>query len=459
MRFNFEKFGSIDSGEVELGNLTILCGTNNVGKTYVNYAVYGFLMSLPRLIKYNFSDNLKSEIVRKGYFKIAIADINQQLPNLLQKASENFSDLLDSFFSSPEGTFKESKVSLSLNDINLNHKHGSSEITVGHNDEELFKANISKDKKFLEFHFAANVTANVSLFQMTELLNRALITLTIMKAARPFVITAERTGISLFQKELDLNKNVIIEKLLQSKGSNIDPFEILGETISRYPASIRDNIDTIRDLDSIRKRKSHFFSCQPEEKTQISEIKNLLSSMLCGGFQIANGDSFFSPRKEKGRGKINPLPMYMTSSSVKSLQLLDIYIKHLAQPGDYLIIDEPELNLHPKNQVIIARILARLVNLGINVVMSTHSEFIIKEINHLIMLSKKFKNRKSIMGKYKYSEYEVLSKGKVKVYLATPEHNIINMPVNDFGIKLDLFDDVILNQGEVTDAILFSFED
>ena len=52
------------------------------------------------------------------------------------------------------------------------------------------------------------------------------------------------------------------------------------------------------------------------------------------------------------------------------------------------MIDEPELNLHPDNQRRIARLLARLVNLGIKVFITTHSSYIIKELNTLIMLNR-----------------------------------------------------------------------
>ncbi|SLM31715.1 hypothetical protein MTBBW1_410070 [Desulfamplus magnetovallimortis] len=39
MKFNFKNFGYVDEGALELGDLTLICGPNNVGKTYVNYAI------------------------------------------------------------------------------------------------------------------------------------------------------------------------------------------------------------------------------------------------------------------------------------------------------------------------------------------------------------------------------------------------------------------------------------
>ncbi|MDD4915157.1 MAG: AAA family ATPase [Methylococcales bacterium] len=43
MKIQFENLGCIEQGSVELNDLTIFCGKNNTGKTYVMYTLYGFL--------------------------------------------------------------------------------------------------------------------------------------------------------------------------------------------------------------------------------------------------------------------------------------------------------------------------------------------------------------------------------------------------------------------------------
>ena len=51
------------------------------------------------------------------------------------------------------------------------------------------------------------------------------------------------------------------------------------------------------------------------------------------------------------------------------------------------MVDEPELNLHPENQRRMARLFARLVNVGVKVFVTTHSDYIVKELNTLILLN------------------------------------------------------------------------
>ena len=41
--FRFKNVGPVKDAEVELGDLTIIAGRNNTGKTYIVYTLYGFL--------------------------------------------------------------------------------------------------------------------------------------------------------------------------------------------------------------------------------------------------------------------------------------------------------------------------------------------------------------------------------------------------------------------------------
>ena len=43
MKFRIENLGRLNEAELEIADLTVVCGENNSGKTYATYAVYGFL--------------------------------------------------------------------------------------------------------------------------------------------------------------------------------------------------------------------------------------------------------------------------------------------------------------------------------------------------------------------------------------------------------------------------------
>ena len=42
MKIKVANLGIIRQAEFELGDMTIICGKNNSGKTYISYATYGF---------------------------------------------------------------------------------------------------------------------------------------------------------------------------------------------------------------------------------------------------------------------------------------------------------------------------------------------------------------------------------------------------------------------------------
>ena len=81
------------------------------------------------------------------------------------------------------------------------------------------------------------------------------------------------------------------------------------------------------------------------------------------------------------------LPLMRASSMVSELAPVVLFLRHLVEPGDMLIIEEPEAHLHPAMQAAFARDLAHLVRSGIRVVVTTHSEWLLDQFANLVRLS------------------------------------------------------------------------
>jgi hypothetical protein len=73
-----------------------------------------------------------------------------------------------------------------------------------------------------------------------------------------------------------------------------------------------------------------------------------------------------------------------SSSMVSELAPLALFIRGLIRPGDTLIIEEPEAHLHPAAQPKIAVTLASLVRVGVRVVVTTHSDWMLQAIGNLM---------------------------------------------------------------------------
>ena len=88
------------------------------------------------------------------------------------------------------------------------------------------------------------------------------------------------------------------------------------------------------------------------------------------------------------------LPLMNTSSMVSELAPVVLYLRHIVQPGDVLIIEEPESHLHPAMQVAFTRQLAAVVRSGVRVVLTTHSEWVLEALANLVRLSDVDKSRR-----------------------------------------------------------------
>ena len=81
------------------------------------------------------------------------------------------------------------------------------------------------------------------------------------------------------------------------------------------------------------------------------------------------------------------LPLMNTSSMVSELAPVVLYLRHVVQRGDVLIIEEPESHLHPAMQVAFTRLLAAAVRSGLRIIVTTHSEWVLEALANLVRLS------------------------------------------------------------------------
>ena len=91
-----------------------------------------------------------------------------------------------------------------------------------------------------------------------------------------------------------------------------------------------------------------------------------------------------------------------------------------------------------------AKLLVSLINLKIKVFITTHSDFLIKELNNLILLSNFFEGKESWLNKNKrfYSEKDKIEYSQVSVYQAK-EGKLENLVVTNKGIEIPFFDEEI----------------
>ena len=277
---------------------------------------------------------------------------------------------------------------------------------------------------------------------------------------KPFIASAERTGAAIFRKELNFARNRLLEQMGRDK--DINPIEYFDKAYSDYALPVNENVEFTRHLEEISKSESYILKEQPTLLEEFSDI-------IGGNYTVTKNDELYYTPKSNQRLK---LTMDESSSAVRSLLDIGFYLRHVAQPGDILMIDEPELNLHPENQRRIIRLFSCLVNMGIKVFLTTHSDYIIKELNTLIMLNQDKPYLKKLSSDEGYKSEELISADKIRVYIA--EKSLLKLDKDkrrkkyltliaadidpELGIEARSFDTTIEEMNRIQEAIVWGDE-
>lgn len=117
---------------------------------------------------------------------------------------------------------------------------------------------------------------------------------------------------------------------------------------------------------------------------------NIEQSILAGTVGIDRSRNIIYPHfTYRPNGWKEDLPLIRASSMVSELAPIVLYLRHRVVPGNVLIIEEPEAHLHPAMQVKLIRQLAHLVNRGIRVIFTSHSEWILDALVNIVEHSKR----------------------------------------------------------------------
>ena len=450
MRIDFKNFGQAGSGSISLADLTVICGPNNSGKTYVNYAVYSALKNFYSFFHFRVISTALSNLRVGKPASINLKTIKKDFDKHLIAAGNTFTKSLDNFFNAPADFFSDSEFFFHFDESEFGGPKRT-RMTARHNDKFMLEGEFDPKTGIMTIahsHGEAITLPSQVIFRIVE---EFIVDILLEESVpTPFVVTSERTGVALFYKDLDYSSNAIISELRATK--KIDPIKMIEAMRSQYAQPIQDNIDTVRDYTNIRKRKSFL----REAKDDYQFVFDALTDLLGGGTFRPSGDQpTFSPKDQS----TCDIPMYLASSSIKSLFLVDMYVNHIARENQVLIIDEPELNLHPDNQVRFARLIARLVNAKVKILLTTHSDYIVREINNLVSMSEVSVEKSELHEKYKIIEQDVLTPSKVRAYCADPTDGFTEITVSKTGIDSTIFDNIISEENAKAQDIYFTIEE
>lgn len=115
----------------------------------------------------------------------------------------------------------------------------------------------------------------------------------------------------------------------------------------------------------------------------VAQLIGNLETVMNGSVEVQNGRFYLLPKNE-GRGRIE---MPLVAEGIRKLAMLTyLLINGVLRNRSTLFWDEPETNLHPQLIQHVAKTLVLLASAGLQVVIATHSLFLLRELQIQLQL-------------------------------------------------------------------------
>lgn len=450
MKITLKNIGAL-KGEVVLApaRLTVLSGGNNTGKTYAMYVLWALLQRRARHV-FGFAEELAVQLKTQGTVELPLEVFFTQHWHTIERGiADGLTDRLGPLFRAPAPFFKEGRVKLSIDlpeflDFAKKHERYKRTIEVG--DSSRLDIRFSAKEGPLAMAVTSIGAVHLPQSLVAELLSQLVIELALAPQVEgAFLLPAERGGLNLFYLDLDAKNSALVRHL---KRDDVNPVALFQDMmVAQYAEPIEAYIQFLRRAPRMTKSEGAFHDQAMALQKNVARVRYKVGK---------DGDITAKPYRSDAE-----LSIHLTSSAVKSFYGLWAWLELQAKPGDCLMIDEPELNLHPDNQRLVARLLVRLVNRGIRVVISTHSDYIVREINNMIMLNSEFHERTVLEAKLGYDPTgtERLDAAQVAAYHFSDKgvENSVVSPA--FGIEVKSMDEAIHRLNESNSEIYFALAD
>ena len=415
MKIKLENIGIIEKADIKLNGLTVIAGENDTGKSFVGKTLFALIkaFNIFEQVSYKEKDNKIYDTIERIYFKIK-RNVNFRNNSILRTEFspqsffheihfKNINQIIDykrKFIKDLEIHNKEKDIIIQL------LKDLETIILKTETKEESIKKTLSRILRS-EFHSEINNKLNNSKakieylegenisFQL-EIENNDIIKLDYDDELYFNDVTFIETPIILQMYDLINYSNTMFDKnydsLLRGSRRPISPFHIK---------------DLITKLETIQ---------YPEDILSITDndLANKISNLINGNmlFDKKKKDFIFNKKQDIKIKSLN------TATGIKSFGIIQLLLySDILNDRNLLIIDEPEIHLHPEWQVEYAKFIIELVKNDITVLITSHSPYMIQALRF-------------------FSEKEEITE-KTSYYLTEQEESDYGAIISDVSDELD----------------------
>lgn len=407
MDLHIENIGAIGSVDIKMEGITVIAGENSTGKSTIGKALYSLLHGMadwPSIYKRTCRELITSVFEQRSAI---LEDFCLRETGAKRRRTSKASELMKMFSSDPE-------LVIAIEDFQFyyySNEKGEEEqsaknsliqklssylvryigLYTSDNDiiEKAIKTDFGKwstetaiqlcgtlpDELSLQCEYIKNSFADTFKNQYQRVGEKTSEIVLVDDAGRDIRLTFSETG-TFLSAPIRLNANVYYIESPKIFDLLSDPISgFFQKSYLRYLMS--PNIFSKRRYRYQRVQVSDDF----EKNVALSEVENVLDSLqnVMGGraeFYQKVGLEFKDDKIKE------PIHSVNISAGLKSLALLEYSLRiRSILPGDIVILDEPEINLHPSWQSVYAKALVDLQKqYGVKVIVTSHSPYFIRAI-------------------------------------------------------------------------------
>lgn len=364
MKLHIEKLAKIDRADVELNGLTVIAGDNDTGKSTLGkslYAMFNGFNNMASIIHRQRCRSLSNAIINFIYSNNKVPYANNQMIDSYEQVI-SFSNLLekvrdltfDNILIKGEEYLREKNISESLiRDNSKGELYQRIDKILQIKDEEIAKQRVGNVFDMV-FQNQANSLQSEDLAKIEMKIKDQ----TVSALLKDNVCIESKIGFNLKHDAVYIDNPFVMDRLSS----------VFGDTEYSMMHGLERRLRKIKKMDLVTNIVN---------KKILSDVMEIIEDLVPGEFIRKENQVVLSRADWK-----KPLNVVNLSTGVKSFAVLKLLIQnHQLQEQDVLILDEPEIHLHPEWQVRYAEFLVLIQKaFDLTILLTTHSPYFLNAI-------------------------------------------------------------------------------
>ena len=441
--------GPVKEAQFDASHFNLLCGKNNSGKSICMHTVFCFFKEWRKRIHIQANPDLVENILSGDRAKFDITNYVGKVNPAIQNEMPQFSKSIKSLLNKTSDKFDNCVVKIIMFEDYLLGMAKKVSTNVYLNLNDSYRMRMRKESQSNTVEMWIDDRGN------GQYPSRGLVALSVNKMMdfllidqilpEPYLLTAERSGSMLYGDDLRSLS------FFESQDFKEREIRAIKEVNNHYALPYVHELKNIWSLENKMSSMNDMLITDWDKKIRDRMLKGFSDYVSDGVYEEIDGSLYFRQNGLDESYRLNEV-----STSSRSLAQIYYFIRRAVGGNFLLMIDEPELNLHPERQRSLIRLLSLMCGMsGIGIVISTHADIIIRELNTLMALGSAPKKYADIMEKYGYSEEELIRDGDIASGVV--EHGVLHQlkTVNTrTGLVIPSFDKTIDKINAVQNEII-----